>query len=42
VAYVKRMELAVDVAFPHPPRDQLGVLRTEIEDEDFLVHEGGQ
>jgi hypothetical protein len=29
-----RHDLAVDVALPHPPRDQLGVLRAEVDDED--------
>ncbi len=38
VAYVVRVNLAVDLGFPDPPGDQLRVLRTEVEDQDFLVH----
>src|SRR5207302_9838406 len=38
VADVVRVNLAVDLGFPDPPRDQLRVLRTEVEDQDFLVH----
>jgi hypothetical protein len=26
------------MGFPHPPGDELGILGTEIEDEDALVH----
>ena len=31
------MDLAVDVRFPHPPGDQLGVLRSEVDDQDAVV-----
>jgi galactose-1-phosphate uridylyltransferase len=31
------MDLAVDPGLAHPARDQLRILRAEIEDEDFLV-----
>ena len=30
-------DLGIDLAFANPPRDDLGVLRTEIEDEDFRM-----
>jgi len=30
-------QFAIHVGFAHPARDQLGVLRTEIEDEDFFM-----
>jgi hypothetical protein len=32
------MDFAVDPRFAYAPRDQLRVLRAEVEDEDFLVH----
>ena len=32
-----RMDLAVDVGFAHPARDELGVLRAEIDDQDAVV-----
>jgi hypothetical protein len=32
------MQLAVNAGFAHPAGNQLGVLGTEIENEDFLVH----
>jgi hypothetical protein len=35
--HVPRMQLAVHMRFTHATRDQLGILRTEIEDEDFFV-----
>src|SRR5207249_9984222 len=38
VGYVVGVDLAVDLGFPDPPGDQLRVLRTEVEDQDFLVH----
>jgi hypothetical protein len=31
------VDLAIDLRFAHPARDQLRVLRAEIEDEDLLV-----
>ncbi len=34
---IERMELAIDLLLTHPTRDELGYLRTEIEDENFLV-----
>ena len=37
VGDVVRMDLAVDVRFAHAARDQLRVLRAEIEDEDLFV-----
>ena len=40
VGNIVRLQLAIDVAFAHPARDQLRVLRAEIEDEDFLVKHG--
>ena len=33
------MDLTVDVVFAHFPRDKLGVLRTEIQNEDTFLHE---
>ena len=38
VADVAGMDLAVDPGFAHAARDQLRVLRAEIEDEDLVVH----
>src|SRR5882762_5967830 len=38
VGYVVRVDLAIDLGFPDPPGDQLRVFRTEVEDQDFLVH----
>ena len=35
IADVVRMDLAVDVRFSEAARDQLCVLRTEVEDQDF-------
>jgi len=37
VAYVVRMDLAVDLRFAHPPGDQLRVLGPEIQNQDFVV-----
>ena len=37
-AHVPRMQFAIDVSFAHAAGNKLGVLGTEIEDEDFLVH----
>src|SRR5205814_1047402 len=37
-ADIVRQDLAIDPALPHPPRDELGHLAAEIEDEDFLCH----
>jgi len=31
------MDLAVDVGLPHPPGDQLGVLGSEVDDQDAIV-----
>ncbi len=38
VGDVVRVQLAVHVRLAHAPRDQLGVLRAEIEDQDLVVH----
>ena len=35
--HVARMHLAIHMRLTHPTRDELGDLRAEIEDEDFLV-----
>ena len=37
---VVRMQFAIDMSFTHTARDELGVLRTEIEDEDFFMGHG--
>ena len=34
----ERVDLAIDAAFAHPPRDQLGHLAAEIEDQDAVGH----
>ncbi len=34
--HIKRMQLTVDMSLSHPPGDQLGVLRTEIEDQNLF------
>ncbi len=39
VADVEGVQLAIDFGFPDPARDQLRVLRAEIEDEDLVVHD---
>ncbi|MBO7836718.1 hypothetical protein, partial [Burkholderia pseudomallei] len=36
------MDLAVDVRFADAPRDQLSDLRTEVENQDFVVHGSGR
>ena len=41
IGYVVGVKLAIDVGFPHPASDQLGILRAEIEDEDSLMHVRG-
>ena len=51
VRLLERHDLAIDLLLAHPPRDQLGHLRAEIDDEDLVVggkpvrsdaaHEGG-
>jgi hypothetical protein len=38
VGHVVRVDLAVDLRFPDPPRDELGVLRAEVEDQDLFMH----
>ena len=38
VAHVVGMKLAIDARFAHATGDELGGLRTEVEDQDFLVH----
>ncbi len=38
LAHVPRMQFAIDVSLAHAAGDKLGVLGTEIEDEDFLMH----
>ncbi len=35
-------DFRVDVQLPHAPRDDLRVLRTEIEDENLAGHGGGR
>ncbi len=40
VAHVERVNLAVDVELAHAPRDELRVLRAEIEDQDPAGHGG--
>ena len=37
ISHVARMQLAVHMGFTHTARDELAVLGTEIEDEDFFV-----
>ena len=34
---LERHDLAIDLLLAHPPRDELGDLRAEIDDEDFVV-----
>jgi len=42
VGHVVRMDFAVDVRFAHAARNQLGDLRTEVENQDFVVHGCGR
>src|ERR1700761_7628087 len=35
------MDFRIDAGFPHPPRNQLGELRTKIDDQDAVGHVGG-
>src|SRR5210317_1317358 len=35
-AHIKRMQLAVDMRFTHPSGNQLGVLRSEVEDQNLF------
>ena len=37
IAHIARMDLAIHMGLTHPARDQLGDLRAEVEDQDFLV-----
>ena len=37
-AHVPWMEFAIHMCLAHAARDQLGVLGTEVEDEDFFMH----
>ena len=37
VADIVRMDLAIDLGLAHPPGDELGVLRAEVQDEDPVV-----
>ena len=37
IADVKGMQFAIDAHLPHPAGNELGVLGTEIENEDFVV-----
>ena len=39
--HVERMQFAVNVGFAHAAGDQLGNLRAEVEDEDFVLGHGG-
>ena len=36
IGHVERVQLAIDTCLAHPARDELGDLRTEIEDKDFV------
>jgi hypothetical protein len=38
IGHVTGMHFAKDMRFAHAPGNQLGDLRAEIEDQDFLVH----
>jgi hypothetical protein len=38
VGNVVGMDLAINLCFAYPPRDELRVLGAEVEDEDLLVH----
>jgi hypothetical protein len=38
VGNVVRMNLAVDLGFPYPARDELRVLCAEVENQDLFVH----
>ena len=38
IPHITGVDLAIDVGLANPPRDQLGDLRTKIEDEDAIVH----
>ena len=42
VGNVVRMDLAVDVRFAHAARDELRVLRAEVEDQNFVVQGAGR
>ncbi|CAM2159526.1 Cytosine deaminase [Paraburkholderia tropica] len=42
VVDVVRVDFRVDVGFAHAARDQLGDLRTEVEDQDFVMHGSGR
>ena len=35
-------DLGIDALLAHPPRDQLGHLRAEIDDQDLVVHAAGR
>ena len=35
---VKWVNLAVNIQFTHPSGNQLGILRSEIDDQDLLMH----
>ena len=39
--HVERMQLAVNMSLAHAAGDKLGNLRTEVEDEDFVLGHGG-
>ena len=39
--HVEGMQLAVNMGFAHAAGDKLGNLRTEVEDEDFILGHGG-
>ena len=36
------MNFTIDIRLADAPGDQLGILRAEIEDKDFLMHGGDQ
>ena len=36
--FVERMDLAIDIQLPNPTGDQLGILRSEIQNQDFFLH----
>ena len=36
--FLKRMDFAIDIQFAQPPRNQLGNLRAEIDNEELVCH----
>ena len=39
--HIERMQLTINMGFAHAAGDKLGNLRTEVEDEDFVLGHGG-